>query len=262
MSGPRTVLSEIRAGYGRRSAVALAVLVTVYSSIGYRFSNLIHPELGMDWLLAFTWVALTGLVIWRPEPRRDAKLLFVGLCGGAVIETWGTYTNLWHYFTYQRPPPWILPAWPIAALAIDRLARWVDLALPAIRRADKAYWVVMPVFIAWMTWFSRPALTHPTTLGVVALMIGVWLWRPRPDRDLVLFVAGAGMGVFLEYWGTSRKCWTYWTAEIPPPVAVFAHGFASIAFSRAVTLLDVGLGRLSGGQTAQDATKQAAPGRT
>ncbi len=93
-------------------------------------------------------------------------------------------------------------------------------------------------------------------------MIGVWLWRPRPDRDLVLFVAGAGMGVFLEYWGTSRKCWTYWTAEIPPPVAVFAHGFASIAFSRAVTLLDVGLGRLSGGQTAQDATKQAAPGRT
>ena len=69
-------------------------------------------------------------------------------------------------------------------------------------------------------------------------MLAVIFVAPRPDRDIVLFVAGAFMGIFLEYWGTSRYCWTYWTQQIPPAEAVLAHGFASIAFARGVQLLD------------------------
>ena len=54
---------------------------------------------------------------------------------------------------------------------------------------------------------------------------------------VMFFTAGAAVGIFLEYWGTSRHCWTYWTKEIPPAEAVLAHGFASVAFARGVQLL-------------------------
>ncbi len=53
----------------------------------------------------------------------------------------------------------------------------------------------------------------------------------------MLFVAGSILGIFLEYWGTSRRCWTYHTNEVPPLIAVFAHGFASVAFVRATSIL-------------------------
>ena len=62
--------------------------------------------------------------------------------------------------------------------------------------------------------------------------------RPRPGRDAVLFVAGASLGIFLEYWGTSRRCWVYYSGQVPPAEAVFAHGFASVAFARGVQLIE------------------------
>ena len=65
-------------------------------------------------------------------------------------------------------------------------------------------------------------------------MIGVAMSTTNVRRDVVLFLAGAGLGIFLEYWGTSRGCWIYWTQDIPPPIAVVAHGFASITFNRAI----------------------------
>jgi len=235
-------------GFTRGSAAALLLLVTTYSSIGYRYSNLIHPEYGMDWLLAGIWVVLSGLVIWGLQPRRDLLLLFVGLCGGAVIEWWGTNTELWRYFTDERPPVWILPAWPIAALSVDRLGRMVDRALPWIRRSAAAYWVVTPAFVAVMTRFLWPSIHEFASQVVVALMLGVTLLGARPGRDLVLFVAGAGAGIFLEYWGTTRQCWTYYTGESPPYEAVLAHGFASIAFARAVQIAEAILKRLRRGQ--------------
>jgi len=222
----------LRDGYDRRSAIALAVLFGTYSSIGYSYRNLIHPERGMDWLLAGTWVLLTGLVIWRVRPADDVLMLGAGLAGGAVIEWWGTNTLLWSYFTDERPPLWILPAWPIAALAVDRLAQIVDRAIPAIARAGRAWWVVAPAFVAWMTWFLWPTVQETASQVVVATMLVVVVYRARPGRDLVIFVAGAMMGVFLEYWGTSRLCWTYYTEQVPPPVAIFAHGFAGVAFAR------------------------------
>ena len=42
-----------------------------------------------------------------------------------------------------------------------------------------------------------------------------------------------GLGYFLELWGTTRACWTYYTLETPPLFAVLAHGLAAVAFWRA-----------------------------
>ena len=49
---------------------------------------------------------------------------------------------------------------------------------------------------------------------------------------MLTFAAGAGLGYFLEVWGTTRECWTYYTRETPPLFAVLAHGMAA-AFWRA-----------------------------
>ena len=49
---------------------------------------------------------------------------------------------------------------------------------------------------------------------------------------VLTFVAGAGLGYWLERWGTTRECWTYYTRQTPPLFAVLAHGMAAVAFWR------------------------------
>jgi uncharacterized membrane protein len=66
----------------------------------------------------------------------------------------------------------------------------------------------------------------------------------RYRTDVVLFVAGSFLGIFLEYWGTSRHCWNYYTGGIPPVIAVVAHGFASVAFARALRVFQWAANRL------------------
>ena len=60
----------------------------------------------------------------------------------------------------------------------------------------------------------------------------------RLRQDVTLMLAGSGLGVFLEYWGTSRHCWNYYTGEIPPLAAVFAHGYAAVAFQRVAGVVE------------------------
>jgi hypothetical protein len=50
---------------------------------------------------------------------------------------------------------------------------------------------------------------------------------------LLTFVAGSGLGYYLELWGTTRECWIYYTYQTPPLFAVVAHGMAAVAFWRA-----------------------------
>ena len=56
---------------------------------------------------------------------------------------------------------------------------------------------------------------------------------PDHRQSLLVFIAGAGLGYFLELWGTTRECWTYYTYQTPPLFAVLAHGMAAVAFWRA-----------------------------
>ena len=73
----------------------------------------------------------------------------------------------------------------------------------------------------------------------MALLLCLLLILVPYDRRLALltFAAGAGLGYFLERWGTTRECWTYYTGQTPPLFAVLAHGMAAVAFWRARLLL-------------------------
>jgi hypothetical protein len=218
----------------RRTAGVVVALLFLYVSVGWRYRELIEPEYAADALLWGLWVAMTTAIAWRFDPVRDGSLIAVAACGGFVIEWWGTNTNLWRYFTSERPPLWIVPAWPVATIAIDRVAAIVERPL---RRLAFGSTAILSVFVVMMVSFAWPTLHVFATQVVVALMVGVVLVRPRPERDVVLFLCGSFVGVFLEYWGTSRFCWIYYTREVPPPEAIFAHGFASVAFFRAHDLL-------------------------
>lgn len=251
--GPADVVAE---GYDRRSLYALGALAVLYGAVFMLFGDLfifqldlpIWPPSAIPWarldlLLPAIWLFMSALLCWRIVPERDLGRAFVGLVGGLLIESWGTVTLLWHYYTAERPPLWILPAWPVAALAIDRIAWFLDRALPPVAPAyaRAAWWLSLPPFVVWMTAFAWPT-GHALATQVACVGMVLVLALPKDHReDICIFYGGAMLGWFLEYWGTSRQCWTYYTAEVPPWQAVFAHGFASVAFARAAGLLHAGL---------------------
>jgi hypothetical protein len=221
------------------------VLVLVAAAVGYRWSDLVDASGVLDLLLLGIWLVMAAAITWNINPPRDLLLVAVGAAGGGVIEWWGTNTQLWTYFTGERPPLWILPAWPAAALTVDRMVEYSRRGFGVQPRAGHgeqgqggvrvAYSGLLLTFVASMAWFIGPTLHGAPSKLVVGSMLLVALYSPQPKRDLGLFVAGSLLGLLLEYWGTSRECWTYYTRQVPPPVAVFAHGFASVAFAR-VTL--------------------------
>jgi hypothetical protein len=233
--------------YDRRSLAALVVLATCGVVLGYGWRDLVDLRGEVDWLLAALWAWLGLSVTWNLSPRRDAVLLAVGLVGGGLIETWGTRTGVWSYFTHERPPLWIVPAWATSAVSMDRLATLVDRAGTAL--ADSRAWRLDPravarlwpglyatllgSFVVAMTWFVWPAAGAAAVAIAVTTMVLVVASCRRPRDDTLAFVAGALLGLLIEYWGTSRRCWSYHTGQVPPPVAVFAHGFAAVAFGRA-----------------------------
>lgn len=193
----------------------------------------------LDWLLLGNFAAMSLLIMARPDLKRDAWIVGVGLVGGLVIESWGTQTNLWHYYTLERPPLWIIPAWPIASLAIDRLVRVLknSFAHSSFVHWSFVYWLLFPAFYALMLLFVWP--TRDKSLTLAALTLSAFLiLTPTDYRVAVLtFAAGAGLGYFLELWGTTRECWIYYTRQTPPLFAVLAHGLAAVAFWRAARVL-------------------------
>lgn len=187
----------------------------------------------LDWLLLGIFAAMSLLIMSGADLKADALIVAVGLAGGLVIESWGTQTNLWTYYTLERPPLWIVPAWPIASLAIDRLYRTLtQITHPQLPISKILYWLIFPAFYLLMLFFVWPTLNKSFTwiaLGLCALLIAT----PTDHRGAVLtFAAGTGLGYFLERWGTTRECWIYYTRETPPLFAVLAHGMAAVAFWR------------------------------
>lgn len=194
----------------------------------------------IDWLLIGIFVAMSALIMARADIRQDAWILVVGLAGGLVIESWGTQTELWTYYTLERPPLWIIPAWPIASLSIDRLVRISD---RFVRNGDGSrwtvvtYWLVFPAFLGLMLFFVWPTIDRPLTVAALLLCAALILTPTNHRLAIITFAAGAGLGFFLEYWGTTRLCWTYYTGQTPPVFAVFAHGMAAVVFWRTGLLL-------------------------
>jgi len=202
--------------------------------------------LQLDWLLLGIFACMSLLIMAGADVRRDARVVMVGLFGGLVIESWGTQTLLWSYYTLERPPLWIIPAWPIASLAIDRLVRELSRRFPETSRVPfkPLYWVLFPCFLVLMLVFVWPTLDKSLTWMALITCLVLAL-TPTDHRLAVLtFLAGSGLGYFLEVWGTTRLCWTYYTLETPPLFAVLAHGLAAVAFWRARLIFEQAAGRV------------------
>lgn len=149
----------------------------------------------------FTFMPL--LFVLGADIGQDALLFFVGLAGGCVIESRGTHTQLRTYFTQERPPAWILPAWGIAHLSVFRLVRLLDICLrgerPVLYRLP--YWMVFAVFLCFLFAFVRPTLDTPFTRDPL-LMVHFLVLPPADYRMTVqIFAAGTGLGLFMELWG-------------------------------------------------------------
>jgi hypothetical protein len=202
----------------------------------------------VDWLLLGIFAAMSLLIMARADLKRDARTVAVGLIGGLVIESWGTQTGLWTYYTLERPPLWIIPAWPIASLAIDRLTG--SLAPGVARLGARVSWTVYAVvfggFAILMVDFVRPTWGMSLTVTAAVLCVFLIATFVQPRTALATFAAGTALGYFLELWGTTRGCWTYYTLETPPLFAVMAHGMAAVAFWRANAALGLVARRVTG----------------
>src|SRR5215212_10169389 len=172
----------------------------------------------MDWLLLGIFGFMSITIISRANLKTDLLIIFVGIFGGLAIESWGTQTNLWHYYTAERPPLWIIPAWPIASLSIDRIARGLSFLTTKLTKEHKGefmfkvfYWITFASFISLMLVFVAPTFDKSYTWLSLILCILLILTPTDYRFALLTFIAGAGLGYFLEVWGTTRECWIYYT---------------------------------------------------
>jgi hypothetical protein len=99
------------------------------------------------------------------------------------------------------------------------------------------YWITFASFYALMLAFVAPTFDKSFT-WLSLLLCGLLILTPTDHRiALLTFIAGAGLGYYLELWGTTRECWTYYTLQKPPLFAVLAHGMAAVAFWRTGLLI-------------------------
>lgn len=203
----------------------------------------------MDWLLLGVFLFMSITIVARANLKTDVLIIFVGICGGLAIESWGTQTNLWHYYTAERPPLWIIPAWPIASLSIDRIARFLNSLTECKATALSSlfiilYWITFASFLILMLVFVSPTFDKSYTWLALTLCTLLIVTPTNHRFALLTFIAGAGLGYFLELWGTTRECWVYYTFQKPPLFAVLAHGMAAVAFWRAGLLVRMVWGKL------------------
>ncbi len=202
----------------------------------------------IDWLLLGIFGFMSITIIARANLKTDLLIIFVGVCGGLAIESWGTQTNLWHYYTAERPPLWIIPAWPIASLSIDRITRFLDYGVRHLLSLEQSqetldsvfkilYWITFASFLSLMLIFVAPTFDKSFTWFALILCVLLVLTPTNYRYALLTFLAGSGLGYYLELWGTTRECWTYYTLQTPPLFAVLAHGMAAVAFWRTGLML-------------------------
>jgi hypothetical protein len=160
----------------------------------------------IDWLLIGIFLAMSGLIMAGADIRQDVWILSVGLAGGLVIESWGTQTELWTYYTLERPPLWIIPAWPIASLSIDRLVRISDRFLFTGRGSGRtvlAYWLLFPAFMGLMVFFVWPTIDKPLTLAALFLC-GFLILTPVDHRLAIITFAATLIRRFSPWDGRGR----------------------------------------------------------
>lgn len=163
-------------------------------------------------ILAMTWRVL----LWRMEPRRDALVAVLALAAGWSVEAWGTRSGLWAYYTGEEPPLWIVPAWPLGALVVGRLAElgqglWERAAGRAISK--RGYWLLAGAGLAIMFVMLRPVLIQAQGAVMLLLMAAVLAYRPDHGRDAWVLAAGFASVFFADVWGTTNNCWRYYVQD-------------------------------------------------
>jgi hypothetical protein len=124
------------------------------------------------------------------------------------------------------------------------MSKRVKPAIPhSLRVASILYWLTFISFLILMLVFVSPTFDKSYTWLSLALCILLILTPTDHRFALLTFFAGTGLGYFLELWGTTRECWTYYTFQTPPLFAVFAHGMAAVAFWRAGLLVKMVWGK-------------------
>ncbi len=251
-------------GWTRDSSILLSIFFLTIGLIVYIWYPLAEEVLSyvdwdgawwlyIDWLLIGIFLFMSIAIVTRANLARDSLIILVAAVGGLVIESWGTQTNLWHYYTAERPPLWIIPAWPIATLTINRMVMVLDsLTTKYIKgyrekpsseknsaswQLKTIYWIFFTSFFALMLQFVAPTFDKSYTLISLLLVVLLIITPTNYRLTMLTFVAGASLGYFLELWGTTRECWTYYTYESPPLFAVLAHGMAAVAFWRVELLI-------------------------
>ena len=220
----------------------------------------------MDWLLLGVFAFMSLTIVARADLKTDALIVFVGACGGLAIESWGTQTNLWHYYTAERPPLWIIPAWPIASLSIDRITRLLSFLTTKVTKNHEGdlflwklfYLLIFISFLILMLAYIAPTFDKSYTWLALILCVLLIITPTDYRYAFLTFVAGAGLGYYLELWGTTRECWTYYTYQTPPLFAVLAHGMAAVAFWRAGLVVKMIGGRVRARWTRQAEVKEEA----
>jgi hypothetical protein len=126
-----------------------------------------------------------------------------------LAEFWGTRLGLWTYYTGEAPPLWIVPAWSVGALVIERLAARARASSLSWPLPASWLWPMMCAFVLLST--SWLALTGPGGAWRWAgpfVVLAVLLWRRRPEDGVILAV-GAACVFFADLWGVTNNCWRY-----------------------------------------------------
>ncbi len=238
------ILIKKELAFNRTSWILLAMfLVTLKSIIGIRLDLFMdyYNRVGIDWLLFGIFAVMGTILIAGANLKKDIYIIISASIGGLMIESWGTQTEMWQYYTElppyndpSRPPWWIIPAWPIASLTINRLYILLDILIKNVN--SKIFnWLYWPIFLAFYCFFFdfyKHTIHLPFTWLIIGLSLYMFFKAGDTRKSVMIFIAGAALGYFLEYWGTSRYTWIYYSREVPPIEAVFAHGVASVGFAR------------------------------
>jgi len=165
-------------------------------------------------LLGSILLAVARAIAVDADPLMDGFAVAAACVYGYLAELAGTTYGLWTYYTGERPPLWIIPAWPIGALVIMRLSHRLEAGLESSLGeswSGALYWLWVVVFYSVFIAFIAGKLTAPESVFAVALVSAALFAGAVRRRDLSVLLAGTACVFWADLWGTTSYCWRYHT---------------------------------------------------